>query len=126
VAGSRLEDVVLDAALDVVRTTTTQIFLCSQAPTTFAQAGTTYKLGTKASPSIGAIADNDGAGGGRKSTVASFTDGTLSAAGTGTHMALCTASALLAVVPLDSPIVVSSSGSWSSTSFDVIMKDPTE
>jgi hypothetical protein len=125
-AGSRLEDVVLDAALDVVRTTTTQAFLCSQSPTNFTEAGTTYKLGTKASPSLGAIADNGGAGGGRKSTVASFSDGTLSAAGTGTHVALCTASALLAVAPLSSSISVGASGSWSSTAFDIIMKDPTE
>lgn len=125
-AGSRYENVVLDAALDVIRTTTTQLFWCSQSPTNFTEAGTTYKLGTKTSPSIGAISDNGGAGGGRKATVASFTDGTLSAAGTATHVALCTNSALLAVAPLASPVSVGSSGTFSTTAFDVIMKDPTE
>jgi hypothetical protein len=125
-AGSRFENAVLDAALDVLRTTTTQLFWCSQSPTNFTEASTTYKLGTKASPSIGTISDNAGAGGGRKCTVASFTDGTLSAAGTATHVALCTAGALLAVAPLQSSVSVGSSGSFSTSAFDLIMKDPTE
>jgi hypothetical protein len=124
-AGSRFENVVLDAALDVIRTTTTQLFLCSQSPTDFTGAGTTYKLGTKATPSIGAIADNV-TGGGRKVTVASFSDGSLSAAGTATHVALCTASALLHVAPLASSLSVGSSGSFSSNAYDVAIKDPVE
>jgi hypothetical protein len=58
--------------------------------------------------------------------VASFTDGTLSAAGTATHVALCTASALLHVAPLASSLSVGSSGSFSSNAYDIIIKDPVE
>ncbi|WP_170290397.1 hypothetical protein, partial [Rhodovulum strictum] len=90
--------------------------LCSQEPTTYAQAATTYKLGTKNAPSIGAQTNR--AGGGRKVDIATFTDGTIDASGTGTHWALVDASnsRLLVTLPVPAPQVVTAGNPMALTS----------
>lgn len=96
-----LNDRVLDNGLTVLDTEVTHLHICSAAPTTFTQAVTTYSLGNKATPSIGA--PEAATPNGRKVTVAAFTDGVITAAGTATHYALVdtTNSRLLASAPLD-------------------------
>jgi hypothetical protein len=79
----------LDAAL-AVWAGADALYICSQEPTTFAEATSTYALGTKATPTIGAAGDRTPDG--RKRTVAAITDGTVTATGTATHWALTTAS----------------------------------
>lgn len=82
-----LADEILDAALQVIRDAATPVLhLCSQAPTTYTEASSTYSLGNKTAPSIGAQAD--GTPNGRAVSIATFTDGTVTASGTGTHWAL--------------------------------------
>ncbi|MCB0159455.1 MAG: hypothetical protein KDD83_15075 [Caldilineaceae bacterium] len=81
-----LHDDVLDGGLDVLTADADKLVLCSQAPTSFAEANATYKLAEKASPTVGAAEDR--AGGGRKVVVAAITDGSVTATGTATHWAL--------------------------------------
>jgi hypothetical protein len=127
-AGSRIEDRVFDNGLTVPDTECNKITLCSQSPTTYAEGNSTYALGSKTSPTVSAPTDNGGAGGGRKVTLSAITDGTLSSAGTATHIAWLDTSnsRLLAVSPLASSVVVAASGTWTCTAADIIFKDPTE
>ena len=82
---SFLSDAGLDAAL-AVWADADALYLCTQEPTTFAEASSTYAVGVKTDPSIGAAGDRTG--GGRKRTVAAITDGEVTATGTPTHWAL--------------------------------------
>ncbi|RAP39304.1 hypothetical protein BYZ73_21230 [Rhodovulum viride] len=96
-----LSNDVLDAGLQEIRDAATPVLhLCSQEPTTYAEASSTYKLGTKTAPTISAQANRTG--GGRKIDIATFTDGTVDANGTGTHWAVVDAATLrlLATLPV--------------------------
>lgn len=80
-------DAVLDGALQVIRDAVTPVLhICSQEPTTYAEAATTYTLGNKSAPTITAQAD--GSPNGRKVEISTFTDGSVTGTGTGTHWAL--------------------------------------
>lgn len=78
-------DLMLDAALDYLRTNVDKVVLCTQQPTTYTEAYTTYKL-AEYTPTFGAIADGDTSG--RKLTVPGATGVSPSASGDGTHIAL--------------------------------------
>lgn len=80
-----INDYVLDNGLTVLDSDVTTLVICSDMPTTFAEANATYKLGSKSSPTVSAPAD---ATSGRKVTVSAITDGSVSATGTATHFAL--------------------------------------
>lgn len=80
-----INDYVLDNGLTVLDSDVTALVICSDMPTTYAEADSTYKLGSKASPTVSAPAD---ATSGRKVTVSAITDGSVSATGTATHFAL--------------------------------------
>lgn len=99
------------------------LYICSQEPTTFAEATTTYKLGTKTGISIGAPADRTPSG--RKVTVASFSNGTVDASGTATNWALTktTGSVLMATGALAASQVVTSGNSFSLAAFDIGVPD---
>ncbi|RBO54051.1 hypothetical protein DSD19_06200 [Rhodovulum sp. BSW8] len=112
-----LSNDVLDAGLQEIRDAASPVlYLCSQEPTTYAEASSTYKLGTKASPTIGAQAPRTG--GGRKIEIGTFTDGTVDATGTATHWALVdgATSRLLATLPVPAPQAVTSGNPLSLTS----------
>lgn len=114
-----ITDSAFDAALDYVRNNAENLYLCSQEPTTVAEANSTYKIATKASPSIAAPSDRSG--GGRKCTVSAITDGTVNATGTGTHWALVKDSAtaeLLATGQLDASQAFTSGNEFTLTAFD--------
>jgi hypothetical protein len=87
-----IADAALDAALAVVADSD-GLYLCTQEPTTYAEATSTYAVAVKATPTIGAAGDRTG--GGRKRTVAAITDGEVTADGTPTHWALVKASGSL-------------------------------
>ena len=99
------------------------LYICSQEPTTFAGATSTYKLGTKTSISIGSPADRTPSG--RKVTVASFSNGTVDATSTATHWALTktTGSVLMATGALASSQGVTSGNSFSLAAFDIGVPD---
>ena len=117
-----ITDVAFDAALAVV-IDSSALFICSQEPTTYAQATSTYALGTKASPTLGAAADRTPNG--RKTTVSAITDGTVSGTGTATHWALvkATGSLLRATGALSASQAVTSGNTFTLAAFDVGIPD---
>ena len=119
-----LHDDVFDSGLSVLTTLTENLYICSSLPTTFAEASSTYKLGTKATPTVGSPADRSG--GGREVTVSAITDGTVGANGTAGFYALTddSASKLLAQGDLNSTQVVTSGNTFTLTSFKIGIPDP--
>jgi hypothetical protein len=80
-------DAAIDAALDYLASNADKITLCSQEPTTYTQAGTTYKL-ADAAVSSGEFTKANGDVSGRKITLAEQTGDTVDTTGTATHWAL--------------------------------------
>lgn len=121
---SMLADRVFDNGLTVLDTEVTHLYICSALPTTFAEANTTYALGSKATPTVGAPGDRSG--GGRKVTVSAITDGSVSANGTASHWALTdnTNSRLLAAGTLSANQSVTSGNPFTLTAFDIGIPDP--
>ncbi len=117
-------DRVLDNGLTVLDTEATHLHICSNQPTTFAQATSTLSLGNKASISVGAPAD--GTTSGRRVTVAAITGGNVTATGTATHYALvdATNSRLLATHTLSESQVVTSGNLFDVAAFDITQPDP--
>ncbi len=116
-----LSDDVLDGGLDVLDTATTTLHICSQEPTTLAEANSTYTLGNKTSLSIGAPADRTG--GGREVTIASFSDGSVTADGTATHYAIIDATRLLATNSLSASQAVINGNTFSLAAFTIGIPD---
>lgn len=119
-----LHDDVFDSGLSQLTSLVENLYICSQQPTTFTQASVTYKLGTKASPTVGSPSDRSPSG--RKVTVSAITDGTIDANGTATHWALCdnSASKLLATAPLSASQVVTTPNTFTLAAFDIGIPDP--
>ena len=119
-----LHDDTFDAALAVLSGNTENLYLTSQEATTYAEAQTTYKLGTKATPAFTGPANGDASG--RKIAIDAITDGSVGATGTATHWALTDNSAtkLLATGALASSQGVTSGNTFTLTSFDIEFPDP--
>ena len=119
------DDAALDALLDDVRDNAEQLVICSQEPADYTEAYTTYKLGTKTSPTIADCADASPDG--RGCEVQAFSDGSVSADGTATHWALIdvTNTRLLAADALDSGEAVVNGNPFSLNAFWFIVRDPT-
>jgi len=119
-----LHDDVFDSGLSVLSTLTENLYICSTLPTTYAEASSTYRLGTKAGPTVGSPSDRTG--GGRKVTVSAITDGTVNTSGTAGFYALCdnSASKLLAQGDLNATQAVTSGNTFTLTSFDIGFPDP--
>lgn len=82
-----VHDDVLDGALNVIKNNATKQVLCSQQPTTFAEADVTYALADVVMASADfTIANGDTNG--RKVTVAAKATVPVDASGTGNHIAL--------------------------------------
>lgn len=121
---SYLNDRVFDSGLTVLDTEANRLDICSQEPTTYAEATSTYTLGNKTSLSIGAPADRTPSG--RKVTVAAITDGTVSGTGTASHWSIVDTgnSRLLATGSLSSSQAVTSGNTFSLAAFDIGIPDP--
>lgn len=121
-----LHDDIYDNGLAQLTTVVENLYICSQMPTTFAEASTTYKLATKATPSISGPT-NRASGGGREVTVAAITDGVVDGTGTGTHFALCdnSASKLLVAQALNASQALTSGNPFTLTQHKIGIPAPT-
>lgn len=117
-----IADYVLDAALAKLAEAN-RLDICSQEPTTYAEATTTYTLGNKTSLSVGAPTDRTPNG--RKVVVAAITDGTVTGTGTATHYAISDTgnSRLLATGALSASQAVTSGNTFSTGAVDVGIPD---
>ena len=109
---------VLDAALAVVVSDTTDLHICSDSPTDFASAASA-SLGVVSNPSFTGPLTPDA--GGRSITVDAITNGDVTASGTATHFALVDASdsRLLAAGVLDASVSVSEGNTFTLSAFDI-------
>lgn len=118
-----LSDNVFDEGLDYLTANGSRIDICSDEPTTYAEATSTYSLGNEAGASVGAAEAGDVSG--RKVTVAAVTDGSVTGSGTATHWALTDGTGeLLAAEALDSSQSVTSGNTWTLPAFDIEFPDP--
>ena len=117
-------DAALDAALNRICDTVENLYVCSSEPTTFTEASSTYKLGTKVTPTINAAQNGDVSG--RKRRIAAFTDGVVNTSGTAAWWALTddSLSELLAVKSLNAPVAVTAGNDFSLTDTDIEFQDP--
>jgi hypothetical protein len=101
----------------------TRIDICSQEPTTYAEATSTYSKGNKTSVTAGAAADRTPNG--RKTTVPATTGGSVTATATVTHWAWTDPanSRLLATGALAASQAVTSGNTFSLGSFDLGVPD---
>lgn len=118
-------DAALDAYLNRVCDTVENLYITSAEASTFTEASSTNKLGTKATPSIGAAANRSPNG--RQRTVSAITDGTVNTTGTATTWALTddSLSELLATGALASSQAVTSGNTFTTTAFEIGIGDPT-
>lgn len=120
----RLENPVYDAALQVLIDDGNRLDLCSQEPTNYTEATSTYSLGNQTSITIGTIADGDVSG--RKVTVSATSGGTIGTTGTATHYAISdtTGTQLLAAGDLTTSQQVVSGNTFTTDAFDIEIPDP--
>jgi hypothetical protein len=120
----RLENPVYDAALQVLIDDGDRLDVCSQEPTNYTEATSTYSLGNQTTITIGTIADGDVSG--RKVTVSATTGGTIGSSGTATHYAISdtTGTQLLAAGELTTSQSVVSGNSFTTDAFDIEIPDP--
>ena len=120
-----LNDRVFDNGLTVLDTEANSVHVTSAEATTYTEAITTYTLGSSSSLSIAAPTDR--VGGGRKVTVASIADGSITGTGTVTHYALVdtTNSRLLATAALTASQSVTNGNTFTLATFDIGIPDPT-
>lgn len=118
-----LADDVLDNGLSQLPANVDEIHICSQEPTTYAEATSTYSLGVKTAPTIGAAADRTD--GGREVEAAAFSDGSVSATGTATHYAWVNAAGtvLYATKALSSSQAVTNGNTFSLTAHAIGIPD---
>lgn len=119
-----ISDYVLDAALSKLDTEANRVDICSQEPTTYAAATSTYTLGNATSISIGAPTNGDTSG--RKVTLAAISGASVTGTGTATHFAITDTinSRLLATGSLSASQSVTSGNTFSLTAVDIEIPDP--
>lgn len=94
--GKMVADAVLDAALSYIKTNAILLVVCSDTPTTYANATTTYDLADVAIDGDDMVI-GDGTVSGRKLTISEQAAITINHSGTATHIALCSTDTLLYV-----------------------------
>ena len=126
-AGEFLNDNVMDFGLDYIATdvgdVNLRIDICSQAPTTYAEATATYTLGNDAT--VTTTGPADGTTSGRKLTV-DATSGTVSGTNTATHWALTktnATTALIAAGPLSASQGVTTGNPFTLTAIEIEIPD---
>lgn len=118
-----LSNDVFDSGLDYITTNVDELHICSAEPATYAEATSTYSLGSD-SVTVGAAADR-GAGG-REVVVPAISGGSVTATGTASHYALVKTgtSELIATGSLSSTQGVTSGDNFTLTSFAIGIPDP--
>ena len=120
-----ITDNALDSGLSYFTSNGTRIDICSQEPSTYTEATSTYTLGNKTSASVGSPTNGDTSG--RKVVIAAVTDGSVTGTGTATHWALSKPTAtteLLATQTLTSSQAVTSGNTFSLAAIDIEYPDP--
>ena len=120
-----LSDNVLDNGLNYITTNGARMDICSQEPANYTEATSTYTLGNKTSLTAGSPADGDASG--RKVTIPSISDGSVTGTNTATHWAYSKTSAtteLLAAQSLSSSQGVTSGNTFTLTAIDIELPDP--
>lgn len=119
-----LNDRIYDNGLTVLDTEANVLHICTQEPTDYAGAATTYSKGSKTGLSIGA--PGAGSPNGRKVTVAAISDGSASGTGTVTHYAIVDTvnSRLLAAGPLAASQAVTAGNPFTIPAFDIRIPAP--
>ena len=121
--GKRTEDIVLDAALNYLKTNGAKLCVCSSEPTTYAAATTTYKLASVAINSTDFTGPADDTSG-RKITVTAQSSISVTASGSAQHIALVTASALMNVTTCSTQSLTASNA-VSVPAWETAIADPT-
>jgi hypothetical protein len=118
-----LDNTIYDGGLSVLTGSTSELYVCSQEPTTVAEANATYKLGTKADITISSPADATGV---RQVVVSAITDGTVNATGTVTHWAIVNSAAtvLLATGTTTASVVVTSGNEFTLDAINISLQKP--
>jgi hypothetical protein len=118
-----LTDEAHDQGLDYVDTNGTRIDICSQEPTNYTEATSTYSLGNKTGLNTGATEAGDVDG--RKVVVPAISDGSVTGTGTASHWALTDNSSLfLAAKSLSSSQSVTSGNQFTLDAIDITKRDP--
>jgi hypothetical protein len=124
-----LNDRVLDAALAVLDTECDRFDICTQEPTTYTEATSTYSKGNKdhgaAGTAFGSPADRSPNG--RKVASTAVTDGSVTGTGTVTHWSAVDVgnTRLLATGALSASQAVTSGNTFTLPSFDIGIPDAT-
>jgi hypothetical protein len=123
--GKLVDDTVLDGALNIIKNGATQIIVCSDTPTTYANATGTYDLATKTGLAAGDFTVADGDAGGRKVTVAQQATITVNHSGTATHIALCGTAATLYYVTTCTSQALTAGNTVTVPAWKITIPDPT-
>jgi hypothetical protein len=117
-----INDEVFDQGLDYADTNGTRIDICSQEPTTYAEATSTYSKGNKTGLNTGAT--QNGATNGRRVIVPAITDGSVTATATVTHWALTDgATILVATGALSASQAVTSGNTFTLDAISITIAD---
>lgn len=117
-----INDEVFDQGLDYADTNGTRIDICSQEPTSYAEATSTYTLGNKTGLNTGAT--QAGATDGRRVIVPAITDGSVTGTDTATHWALTDGSSILvATGALSSSQAVTSGNTFTLDAISITIRD---
>lgn len=116
-----ISDTVFDNGLGTLTTNLDQVDICSQEPTTYTEATSTYTLGNDAT-TTGAATDGDTDG--RKVVVAAISGGSVTGTGTASHFAGTDGAAVLYTTQaLASSQAVTSGNTFNLTAFNVTIRD---
>ena len=114
-----------DAALNYLKNNGNELTLCSQEPTSYEEAHTTYKLADVALDTGDYIGPVDGTVSGRKITTNQQADVPVDATGTGTHVAIVdTNNSKLLMVSTCNSIQVTSGNNVTIPQFSWELRDP--
>jgi hypothetical protein len=121
-----LNDRVYDFGLNVLDTEANALHICNLEPSTYASATGANSLGSKALAAGGIGAPGAGSPNGRKVTVASISDGSITVSGTASHYAIVDTvnSRLLAAGPLAANQAVTSGNPFTLAAFDIRIPAP--
>lgn len=121
---SFLNDEVLDQGLDYLTANGSRVDVCNAEPTTYAEATSTFSIGSKTGLTVGATANGDTDG--RKVVIPAITDGTVDSDDDATHWALTDGSSiLLAVGALAATKSIVTGSPWTLNAIDITKRDPT-
>jgi hypothetical protein len=122
--GKAADDSVLDAGLNVVKTTATQLCLCAGQPVTYAEATATKMLVLKTGLTSGSFTGPVDDTSGRKLSKTAEVGVPVTNTGTADHAALCSGTVLLYVTQIVPSQVVTAGNTANTPIFKIAFPDP--